>query len=185
MSQSWQVYANASWWCLHISHISPKNPTQKESCNLLRPRLEPAVSKLANLEGPTRKPRHASALECAPICKLFDTRVLKTQRRAACIFKSPADVFKTRDTWEFGEGPEDYARGAAAIVVFCSSSLCNRSWDVIVCNGRRTIALFCCLEHDASFGIAHVKGCSKHVSSVAAAASIADAPLGGFTHPPN
>ena len=43
--------------------------------------------------------------------------------------------------WVFGEGV-DSARGVAAIVVCRRNSSCNSSCDAIVCNGRRTIALF-------------------------------------------
>ena len=39
-------------------------------------------------------------------------------------------------------GPEDSARGVAAIAFCCRNSSCNSSCDAIARNGRRTIAFF-------------------------------------------
>ena len=65
----------------------------------------------------------------------------------------------------------DSARGVAAIVLCRRNSSCNSSCDAIARNGRRTIAsYFCCFECNSLFAIGCAKGCSKHVSSVVAAA---------------
>ena len=63
----------------------------------------------------------------------------------------------------------DSARGVAAIVVSCRNSSCKSSCDAIVRNGRKVLHYFYCFECNSSFAIVHVKGRSKHVSSVAAA----------------
>ena len=74
-------------------------------------------------------------------------------------------------TWVFGEGV-DSARGVAAIVVWFRNSSCNSSCDALARNGRRTIAFFLLFRVQNSLPsvIGCVKGCSKHVSSVVAAA---------------
>ena len=61
-------------------------------------------------------------------------------------------------------------RGVAAIVVCCRNSSCNSPCDAIARNGRRTIALFLLFRVQQFVCNRLCEGCSKHVSSVVAAA---------------
>ena len=65
----------------------------------------------------------------------------------------------------------DSARGVAAIVVCRRNSSCNSSCDAIVCAMvEELLHSFCCFECNSLSAIGCVTGCSKHVSSVVAAA---------------
>ena len=81
---------------------------------------------------------------------------------------TPAQAQSLAHLWEFGGGV-DSARGVAAIVVCCRNSSCKSSCDAIAMV-EELLHPFCCFECNSFFTIGCVKGCSKHVSSVVAAA---------------
>ena len=71
-----------------------------------------------------------------------------------------------RVSWEFGEGVGS-ARGVAAIVVCCRNSSCDAVARAIV---KELLHSLCCFECNSLFAIGCVRECSKHFSSVVAAA---------------
>ena len=62
----------------------------------------------------------------------------------------------------------DSARGVAAIVVCRRNSSCNSSCEFAMV--EELLHYFCCFECNSLSSLGCVKGCSKHVSSVVAAA---------------
>ena len=75
----------------------------------------------------------------------------------------------------------------SAIVTFCRKRSCKSSCDAWFAMVEELLYLnltyFCCFECNRSYALVHMKGRSRHVSSVVAAASITIAPLPDFTNP--